>query len=463
MNETVQSPENIETDFTQQDTSGLLGHPGPLTTLFFTELWERFSYYGMRAILILYMSAPASAGGLGFDIPTAASIYGTYTMSVYLLALPGGFLADRLLGARFAVLLGGLIIAVGHFSMTITSLPFFYTGLTLIAIGTGLLKPNISAMVGNLYSANDPRRDAGFSLFFLGINIGAAIAPLICGYLAQTDEFKAQLLRFGVDPLTSWHWGFGVAGIGMTLGLIQYLLQYHRMPGRRPNNHVDAPASDDSTLTMTDCKRIGVILILFVFTVIFGTASEQAGSSLNLFADRLTRTELFGFQFPSSWFQSAIPVYVIIMAPLFSLLWVRMGDRQPSSPAKFSFSLLFLGLAFLVMVPACMAAVGGKVSPFWLLGVFFLQEIGSVMLNTVGLSTVTKLAPAKLVGVMMGVWFLASAVANKTAGYFAGKFDENNLDLLIQLFGSVGLTVLLAAGLLAILTPTIRRMMGGIR
>ncbi len=449
---------------TTSNKTGFFGHPIGLSTLFLTELWERFSYYGMRALLVLYMTAPVTQGGLGFDIPLAATIYGTYTMSVYLLALPGGFIADRLIGARLAVLLGGITIATGHFSMIFAPLPYFYTGLTLIAVGTGLLKPNISAMVGGLYHANDPRRDGGFSLFFMGINIGAALAPLVCGYLAQGQGFKQLLMSFGLNPLNSWHWGFGAAGIGMTIGLIQYVAQQNRL-GDAGLHHRQLPPTDDSTSAFTrqDWKRMGAIFILFLFTIIFGTASEQAGSSLNLFADRLTRTQIGSYSFPSSWLQSAIPVYVLLMTPLFSLLWIRLGEKQPSIPAKFSLSLLFLGLAFMVMVPACLFAASGKVSPLWLLGVFFLQEIGSVMLNTVGLSTVTKLAPARLVGVMMGVWFLASSIASLTAGYFAGLFDENNPTLLAQLFGSVALVVILSAGLLGLLTPFVRRLMGNIR
>jgi POT family proton-dependent oligopeptide transporter len=214
-----------------QDAGGLGGHPRGLTTLFFTELWERFSYYGMRAILVLYMVALPEQGGLGFDTKRAASIYGTYTMSVYLTALPGGLIADRWLGARLAVLLGGIVIACGHFTMVFQSTNFLYAGMALIAIGTGLLKPNISAMVGGLYRENDPRRDSGFSLFYMGINIGAVLAPLVCGYLAQSEGFKGFLAARGFNPATSWHWGFGAAGIGMTLGLVVFVLQGGRLRG----------------------------------------------------------------------------------------------------------------------------------------------------------------------------------------------------------------------------------------
>ncbi|HEX7958159.1 MAG TPA: peptide MFS transporter, partial [Pyrinomonadaceae bacterium] len=306
-----------------QDAGGLGGHPRGLTTLFFTELWERFSYYGMRAILVLYMVALPEQGGLGFDTKRAASIYGTYTMSVYLTALPGGLVADRWLGARLAVLLGGIVIACGHFTMVFQSTNFLYAGMALIAIGTGLLKPNISAMVGGLYRENDPRRDSGFSLFYMGINIGAVLAPLVCGYLAQSEGFKGFLAARGFNPATSWHWGFGAAGVGMTLGLVVFLLQRGRLrqaEGRIEKRAGDAGAAADQSLTAGDWKRIGAIIIFFLFTMLFWAAYEQKGASLNLFARDLVNTPVFGFSVPSSWLQTLTPLYVIIRAPLFSIL-----------------------------------------------------------------------------------------------------------------------------------------------
>src|SRR5215212_4679096 len=249
-----------------RDASGLGGHPAGLTTLFFTELWERFSYYGMRAILVLYMVALPGQGGLGFDTKRAASIYGTYTMSVYLTALPGGFIADKWLGARLAVLLGGIVIACGHFTMVFQSTNFLYAGMALIAIGTGLLKPNISAMVGGLYRENDPRRDSGFSLFYMGINVGAVLAPLVCGYLAQSEGFKGFLASSGFDPAGSWHWGFGAAGVGMTLGLVVFLLQRGRLRQaerrmRKFSREDEAAAAADRSLTSGDWKRIAAIFV----------------------------------------------------------------------------------------------------------------------------------------------------------------------------------------------------------
>jgi proton-dependent oligopeptide transporter, POT family len=458
------------------DTSGIAGHPRGLTTLFFTELWERFSYYGMRAILMLYMVAAPLDGGLGLSVREAASVYGTYTMSVYLMALPGGYIADRYLGARRAVLLGGGVIALGHSALATAAfsplgLVSFYAGLALITIGTGLLKPNISALVGDLYCDNDSRRDAGFAIFFMGINVGAALAPIVCGYLAQGAGFRAFLASVGIAPSASWHWGFGAAGVGMVLGLAQFAAHRNRFQPDAAAASASQTASQTASrakpfsepLTNSERRRIYAVLILFVFTVIFGVVSEQAGSSLNLFADRLTRTEMFGWEFPSSWFQSAVPVFVIVLSPLISWLWNWLGERQPSSPAKFSLSLMFVGFAYALMVPASIVATHGEVSPWWLVGVFFLQEIGAVLLNPTGLSVVTKLSPMRLAGVMMGVWFLASAVASKIAGVLAGLFDETNTEFLAQYFGSLAVAMLLAALVLAILRPQMRRLMGGVR
>jgi POT family proton-dependent oligopeptide transporter len=453
------------------DTKGLGGHPAGLTTLFFTELWERFSYYGMRAILVLYMVAAPAQGGLGFDTKEAASLYGTYTMSVYLTALPGGLVADRWLGARLAVLLGGIVIACGHFTMVFQSTTTLYAGMALIAIGTGLLKPNISAMVGGLYRENDPRRDSGFSLFYMGINVGAVLAPLACGYLGQSEGFKSFLAANGFDPAASWHWGFGAAGVGMVLGLVVFVLQRDRL--RRAERKVQKrggvvregeAAEGPQKLSSGDWKRIGVIFVFFLFTILFWAAYEQKGASLNLFARDLVRTEVFGLRFPSSWLQSLTPFYVIILAPLFARLWVRMGDGQPSSPGKFTLGLLFIGLAYLLfMTPASWLTAGGKVSPLWLVGLYFLEVVGEMCLSPVGLSVVTKLAPLKLVGIMMGVWFLASSLGSKLAGYLSGFFVADDPATLVRLYGGIAAGLLVATGVLALLIPTLRRMMGHVK
>lgn len=456
-----QQPLTIESAQVRED--GFFGHPKGLGPLFFTELWERFSYYGMRSILILYMTSAAAQGGLGFDVKTAASIYGWYTMSVYLTALPGGLIADYLTGARLAVFLGGIIIALGHVSMVFHSMTSFYLGLALIAIGTGLLKPNISVMVGHLYPEDDKRRDSGFSIFYMGINVGALLAGFVVGYLGKGESFKTFLSSMGWDPNKSWHWGFGAAAVGMLLGLIVYVwkrrLLVHvgdkvQSPGKT-KTEVQAPA-----LTSGDWKRIAAIFIFFVFTILFWAAYEQKGASLNLFADRLTRTEFFGFGFPAPYLQSLTPLFVIILTPLFATLWIRLKDRQPSSPAKFTLGLLLIGLAYALFVPAVMLTAQGKVSFWWLVGLYFLEVCGEMCLSPVGLSTVTKLSPPKLVGIMMGVWFLAASVGSKLAGYLSGFFVDNNAWQLTKLYGGIAVGLLISAGILAVLTPSIKKLMG---
>lgn len=460
----VEQPVAIPVDL---DTGGIGGHPRGLTTLFFTELWERFSFYGMRAILVLFMVAPVAEGGLGMETERASSIYGTYTMAVYLMAIPGGFVADRFIGARLAVLVGGIVITLGHFSMALPSTSLFYLGLVLIVLGTGLLKPNISQMVGSLYAPDDLRRDGGFSIFYMGINLGAALSPIVCGFLAQSDVFKGWLASAGLDPNGSWHWGFAAAGVGMLLGLAQFVAHRRRLahvggrPAARPRA-VDQAAKPEP-LTQAEWRRIGAIFILFAFTILFWSVYEQAGTSLTLFADRLTNNSIFGWEFPSSWYQSVQAVFVIVLAPIYSIMWLRWGDRQPASPIKFAIGLFFLGLGIVLMVPAAALAAAGKVSPLWLVGVYFLQVVGELFLSPVGLSTVTKLAPVRLVGLMMGVWFLATSIGNKIAGYLGGFFDENNSTLMMQLFGSMAIASVVAAAILVALAPKMRRLMGPVR
>ncbi|HXM38787.1 MAG TPA: peptide MFS transporter [Gemmatimonadales bacterium] len=432
---------------------GWFGHPRGLSTLFFTEMWERFSYYGLRAILVLYMTAAAAQGGLGFPTEKATSIMGWYGFGVYAAAIPGGWIADRFLGQYRSVFVGGVIIALGHFSLAFPSITTFYLGLWLIVIGTGLLKPNISTMVGALYDKDDERRDAGFSIFYMGINLGAFIAPLVVGTLGQRVD---------------WHIGFGCAGIGMTLGLIQYVAGKQRLlPAleRLGQEERRAAASAEPwwRFTPEEWKRVSAIVVFFLFSCIFWAAFEQAASSLNLFADRLTRLNAFGFEFPSSWFQSLNSAFMIFgMAPLLAWLWIRLGPRQPSSPVKFALGLLFTGLGFALLVPASKIAQGQGVlvSPWWLVGVYFLHTIGELCLSPVGLSIVTKLAPPRIVGSMMGLWFLSIAVGNKMAGWVAGYFERMPLP---QLFGAVAATTFVAAVLLLLLTRPIKQLMGGVR
>ena len=424
------------------DSRRLSGHPRGLPTLFLTEMWERFSYYGMRALLVLYMTQ-----ALHFADGKALSIYGYYTSAAYFMPLLGGWLADRFFGARRAVFIGGVIIAGGHFSLALSPLPFFYTGLALVAIGTGLLKPNVSTMVGDLYQPEDPRRDSGFSLFYMGINLGAFIAPLVCGYLGQK---------------VNWHYGFAAAGIGMIMGLLQFVFSGNRLAniGERKTK---AEGKDLATvpvrLTRVEVKRLAVIGILFFFSIVFWMAFEQSGSSLTLFADRLTRNSLFGYQFPSTWFQSVQPICLLLLAPVFAQLWLRMRDQQPSSPRKFTFGLLFVGFGFVVLVYASTLTGTGHVSPLWLIVLYLLHTVGELCLSPVGLSTVTRLAPAKMVGLMMGVWFLSISIGSFLAGKVAGFFDDKSVDALEKLFGFLGLVPIGAAILLLTLTPRINKLL----
>jgi POT family proton-dependent oligopeptide transporter len=439
---------------------GFFGHPRGLSTLFFTEMWERFSYYGMRAFLILYMTAPAAAGGLGFADARAASIYGTYTGSVWGAAILGGLVADRVLGQYRSVLVGAIVIAAGHFTLAFKALSFFYTGLALIVVGTGLLKPNVSTLVGSLYEPGDTRRDAGFSLFYMGINLGAFIGPLIAGYFAQR---------------VNWHLGFACAGFGMALGVVQYVLGKRRLEPAiiRLQNRAAAPpaaaargsvpVAASGGFTAAEWMRMAAIVVFFLAAVLFWGAYEQAGSTLNLFADRYTRLEMFGFTFPSSWFQSVQPIFVILLAPVFAWLWIRLGRHEPSVPAKFAIALVFMGLSFLILVPAGAMAQSGtgiRVSPMWLVWSYFISELGELCLSPVGLSAVTKLAPVRIIGLMMGVWFLSNAFGNKLAGWAAGFFSTVPLH---DLFREVSI-VLIAAGLVMFaLVKPIRRLMAGVQ
>jgi POT family proton-dependent oligopeptide transporter len=493
------------------------GHPWGLSTLFFTEMWERFSYYGMRALLILFMTAPVAAGGLGFDTSKAGPIYALYVSSVYLLSLPGGWVADRVLGLRRTVFTGGVIIMLGHICLAVPSLATFYLGLVLIAVGTGLLKGNVAALVGQLYTLEDLRRDAGYSLYYIGINTGAFIAPLVTGWLAQSDAFRGLLANAGIRPESSWHWGFAAAAVGMFLGLVQYSLGgRHLSPaGLRPVRpsdpaaaakadrqvrlvglvtlavvvvggilmatgalQVDAEAVSRNfkwalmavTLgffvwlffvaqwTPEERKRLMLISVLFVASCIFWMAYEQAGSTLNLFAERNTQNTVFGHAFPASWYQALTPMFIILFAPLFAMLWIRLGHRDPSSPTKFAIALALLGLGFAVMIGAAVASVGGaRVSPLWLVLSYWLQTMGELCLSPVGLSAMSKLAPVRIAGLIMGVWYLSLSVGNYMAGMASSVYETMPL---ATLFTIVTVTAFAAAVVLALLIRPMRRMLG---
>jgi POT family proton-dependent oligopeptide transporter len=300
-------------------------------------------------------------------------------------------------------------------------------------------------MVGGLYGANDPRRDSGFSLFYMGINLGAMIAPIICGYIGQR---------------VNWHFGFAAAGVGMVFGLVQFTLHRKRLAhvGERPaQNRRLSQETIKQPLTGLEKRRIAIVFLLYFFSIIFWMAFEQSGSSFALFAQNHTRTELFGFEFPSSWFQSVNSVFILALAPVFSVLWLRLKDKQPSSPAKFSFGLLFVGLGMGVMAIAASFIGGGKVSPLWLIAVFFIHTIGELCLSPVGLSTVSKLAPVRMVGLMMGLWFLATSIGNYLAGQVAGFYQDDG-GVLFRLFGGLAIVTIIGSVVLMLLLPFMRKL-----
>ena len=481
------------------------GHPRGLSTLFFTEMWERFSYYGMRAILILFMTAPAATGGMALDTASAGAIYGMYVALVYMASVPGGWIADRLIGQRRAVLIGGILITAGHFSMAVATTPTFYLGLLLIVVGTGLLKPNISVMVGQLYAANDSRRDAGFSIFYMGINVGAFFSPLVCGYLGQQ---------------VNWHYGFAAAGVGMLLGLAQYVWGGRALgdagrdpaPGASPEAFAALKRRSTTGIALTVAVLVGlgaagalgalpfrataiadafgyvllgltvaffawlflspgwtreergrlyVIAVFFLAAALFWSVFEQAGSTLNLFADRDTRNVVMGRTFPSSWYQSMNPIFIMTLAPLFAWLWVRLGPREPSSPLKFSFGLIGVGLGFLILVPAAsLAQSGGTVGPLWLTATYFVHTLAELCLSPVGLSSMTKLAPARILSLTMGVWFLGASVGNYIGGRLGGLYESLPLT---TLFTRVGLFAIVCGVLMLLFSPRLTKLMGGVR
>jgi proton-dependent oligopeptide transporter, POT family len=491
----------------QPPSSGFFGHPRGLATLFFTEMWERFSYYGMRALLVLFMTASAAQAnhGLGFEIGKATAIYGLYTALVYLMSLPGGWVADNLWGQRKAVFVGGCIIAAGHFAMAIPMQPTFFLGLGLIIMGTGLLKPNVSTMVGDLYPEGGARRDAGFSIFYMGINLGAFLGPILCGLLGENYN---------------WHWGFSLAGIGMVLGLIQY-----RMGGKYLGEAgilSTAQLEEAKTKTMgfyralgftaagvallavlmatnvlaislqtlatwlgygiialsilyfvylltagghteDEKKKLVVIFWLFILAALFWSGFEQAGSSLNLFAADSTNRVVFGWEMPASWLQSVNAIFIIIFAPIFGFVWTWLASRNanPSIPLKFALGLLGLGAGFFVLAWGAANATGGNlVSPSWLVVTYFLHTVGELCLSPVGLSSITKLAPRNRVGQMMGVWFVGASLGNLFAGLVAGSLESLPA---AQLFSRVAMFSAAAGVVALVASPGVKKLMGDVK
>ncbi len=460
-----------------QMNSGFFGHPKGLQTLFFTEMWERMSYYGMRALLVLFMTATLQEDGLEMGTATAVAIYGLYTASVYFMGLPGGWIADRLIGGQRAIWYGGIIIMCGHIVLAIPSEKTFFLGLILVVLGTGLLKPNISAVVGQLYSVEDQRRDSGYAIYYMGINIGSLIGYTICGYLATN---------------VGWHWAFGAAAVGMACGLIQYRMTLGNLQG--VSSEAEAPMSEARTraswqliiaflvllalLTglalagvfvinaiatakytavaftlmfvvyfsliyfrggLSDIEKKGMLALLLVCvaSACFWSGFEQAGSTLNLFARDYTDRMIGSFEIPPAWFQSANSFFIIVLSPFFAALWINLGKRMvtPAYGIKCAVGLIIMASGFILMFFAAqIAATGLKAAPYWLVLTYFLHTVGELCLSPIALSAVSKLSPQRYIGQMMGVFVLTYSIGNIIAGLLAGNFDPNNVEEIPNLY-----------------------------
>ena len=402
----------------QQDQKMIFGHPAGLYVLFFTELWERFSYYGMRAILVLYLTAKttASNAGLGWENASALELYGWYTMMVYVMSVPGGIVADRLLGQKKTVMLGGVLLCIGHLVLAIDALWAFYTGLVFIVLGVGALKPNISTMVGGLYRPGDARRDSGFTIFYIGINIGAFAAPLLVGYIGE---------------VINWHYGFGLAGIGMAIGQVVYVFGQKHLKGigefHSPSRDEGQPRS--KPLTSIEKDRLKVLLLSFMVVIVFWGAYEQAGGLMNLYAKEKIDRVMFGFTVPASFLQALHAFYVILIGAPMAYFWVqwRKWGRESSSLFKMGMGTIITGLGFLLLAGAAQQtfnSADGKASIYWMFGAYLLHVIGELSISPIALSYITKLAPAKYASFMMGAYFFVSGVGNKVAGLVGEAAQE---------------------------------------
>ena len=495
-------------------------HPSGLWVLFFTEMWERFSYYGMRALLVLYLTSTLINGGFAYAENHALEIYGIFTGLVYLTPILGGLLADRLIGQRKAIIIGGIIMGLGQVAMSYSEAVagtanvstddmmvlreyWLFIGLGLLILGNGFFKPNISTLVGRLYADGDPRKDAAFTIFYMGINLGAFLAPLVAGYLGES---------------IGWSWGFGSAAVGMFIGTFWFWTQESKLGtiGFGPKRTFKSlkakmngrdwleilvwvaglvafvylfvktwwtlPEATTSaiirisifvaiaavvyiviknTTGKTEWSRIGAILVFSVFNIFFWSGFEQAGGTFNLFARDLTDRMIGDFELKASWFQSINAIAIVALAPLFSMLWVGLGRYNPSTPVKFSFGLLFLSLGFVVMFTAdSIASPQNLVSPMWLVGVYVLHTIGELCLSPIGLSMISKLSPPRITSLMMGLWFASIALANYMAGILRGLLETLMPGMNLFLF--LVITSGSAALLMFAISPWLKKMMRGI-
>ncbi|UOQ48958.1 peptide MFS transporter [Gracilibacillus caseinilyticus] len=481
---------------------GFFGHPKGLFTLFFTEFWERFSYYGMRAILVYYMYYEVSKGGLGIDENTALAIMSIYGSLVYMSGIIGGWLADRIFGTSRAVFYGGILIMFGHIALAIPgSISMFFVSMVLIVIGTGLLKPNVSSVVGDIYPEGDNRRDAGFSIFYMGINFGGLIAPLIVGEVGMKHDF---------------HLGFSIAAVGMFFGLLVFVFTKKKnlgLAGTIPPNPLSETEKKkvfsriglsavilaiiiaitismgiltietfvglvgilgiliptiyfvvmyrSPKTTVTERSRIIAYIPLFIASVMFWAIQEQGATILAHYADNRTNLEFLGFSISPAWFQSLNPLFIILLAPIFAGLWVKLGDRQPSIPKKFSLGLLFAGLSFMViLIPGTLTGEDALVSPIWLVLSYFVVVLGELCLSPVGLSATTKLAPTAFSAQTMSLWFLSNAAAQAINAQIVRFYTPETETLY---FGAIGGIAILLAIVLFLMSPKIQGYMKGVR
>ena len=485
----------------------LFGHPRGLATLFFTEMWERFTYYGMRAILVLFLVGAVDGGGLGIDDKTGNAIYGLYISATYLLSLYGGGIADRLIGAQRAGWWGGILILIGNALLALGSTQLFFLGLVVIVFGVGLLKPNISAIVAQIYPEGGSRRDAGFSIFYMGINVGAFLGPTIVSILAASYGWRA---------------GFAAPAVGMALGLVQFAMTRHYLgaAGVTPGASQADPASNRRAwtglialtvalvavcgaailgilhinpvtllsgsfwamvafsaayfvyllffagLNGAEQKRVVVMIALFVACAMFWAGFEQTGASLNLFADRYTDRHIFGWDMPAGVLQNINPFFIILFSPVFAAVWVGLGRRNldPSAPAKFALGLVLMGVGFVVMYFATQYVVKGEqVMPTWLILTYMFHTWGELCLSPVGLSSMSKLVPQRFVGQALGVWFLATAIGNNLAGQIAGEFDGSNVAAMPHQYLGIFWWGLIGGAVMFAITPFAKRLMGGVK
>ncbi|WP_281556631.1 peptide MFS transporter [Thalassomonas sp. RHCl1] len=430
-------------------TGTFLGHPKGLFLLFGTEMWERFGYYGMRALLVLYLVATVENGGFGWTTGEALGLYGTFTMAVYLTPMIGGWLADNFIGQRKAIILGGILFSLGYFTLGIPKTMItgmeenvFYLGLILICCGNGLFKANVSSLVGELYEDGDHRRDGAFTIFYMGINLGAFLSPLIVGYLGEQ---------------VNWHYGFIAAGCGMLIGLFlqlslanKYLGDIGVVPSAKKAGAANKDDLKARALTQEEKDRTKVILIMSVFSVIFWAGFEQAGGLFNIYASQFTDRDFMGFEVPASWFQSLNAMFIILLAPVVASIWIKMDTKEPTSPVKFALAMVFLALGFFVMVWATMVQGGDtsvKVSMLFLVFAYLFHTLGELCLSPIGLSLVSKLAPVKFTSLLMGAWFFFTALSNKLAafiGQFVGEGEEQ-VENAGTIFMSVGGAALVTA------------------